>query len=65
MVSRIGLNKSYRMPDMRLTGEQAIAYADDNGHFLSTADRDDVTIPEARRIAEVDPELVFIDTWED
>ena len=50
---------------MRLTGNDAIAYADDNGHFLSTADRDDVTIPEARRIAEVDPELVWIDTWED
>jgi len=50
---------------MRLTGNDAIYYADANGHFLSTADRDDVTIPEARRIAEVEPELIFINTWGD
>ena len=50
---------------MRLTGNDAIYYADANGHFLSTNDQDDVTIPEARRIAEVDAELIFIDTWED
>jgi len=50
---------------MRLYGQAAIYYADNNGHYLSTADRDDVTIPEARRIAEVDPELIWIDTWGD
>ena len=37
---------------MRLTGTDAIYYADTNGHFLSTDLRDDVTIPEARRIDE-------------
>jgi len=49
---------------MRLYGQAAIFYADNNGHFLSAADRDDVTIPEARRIEAETPGTVFIDTWE-
>ncbi len=50
---------------MRLYGESAIYYADTNGHFLCTTDRDDITIPEARRIEDETPGTVFIDTWED
>lgn len=49
------------MTKTRLTGYDAITYAEEHDLLLSEGARDDLTPDEARKIAAKDPSLIYID----